>query len=98
MAKLSPMELSERRTHRPAFKVGVAMEAVSGCKTIQEIASDHANFAQVTPRLLQLDVIPLSAHGRLTVFVSRRGKPVRKVRTIPMTQISEPLSRTASVT
>ena len=42
MAKPSPKELSKRRTHSPKFKARVAMEAISGCKTIQEIAADHA--------------------------------------------------------
>jgi len=36
------MELSKRRTLSPEFKARVAMEAISGCKTIQEIAADHA--------------------------------------------------------
>ena len=34
--------MSKRRTHSPEFKARVAMEAISGCKTIQEIAADHA--------------------------------------------------------
>jgi transposase-like protein len=34
--------MSKRRTHSPEFKARVAMEAISGRKTIQEIASDHA--------------------------------------------------------
>ena len=38
---LPPM--SERRTHSPEFKARVAMEVISGRKTIQEIAADHAN-------------------------------------------------------
>ncbi len=42
MAKPSPKELSKRRTHSPEFKAGVAMKAISGRKTIQEIAADHA--------------------------------------------------------
>ena len=42
MAKPSPKELSKRRTHSPEFKARVAMEAISGRKTIQEIAADHA--------------------------------------------------------
>ena len=37
---LPPM--SKRRTHSPEFKARVAMEAISGRKTIQEIAADHA--------------------------------------------------------
>ena len=32
----------KRRTHSPEFKARVAMEAISGGKTIQEIATDHA--------------------------------------------------------
>lgn len=32
---------NKRRTHSPEFMARVAMEAVSGCKTIQEIAADH---------------------------------------------------------
>jgi putative transposase len=34
--------MSKRRTHTPEFKARVAMEAISGRKTIQEIAADHA--------------------------------------------------------
>ena len=34
--------MSKRRTHSPGFKAKVAMEAISGRKTIQEIAADHA--------------------------------------------------------
>jgi putative transposase len=34
--------LSKCRTHSPEFKARVAMEAISGRKTIQEIAADHA--------------------------------------------------------
>ena len=34
--------MSKRRTHSPEFKSRVAMKAISGRKTIQEIATDHA--------------------------------------------------------
>jgi putative transposase len=34
--------MGKRHTHSPEFKARVAMEAISGCKSIQEIASDHA--------------------------------------------------------
>ena len=34
--------MSKRRTHSPEFKARVAMEAISGRKTIQEIGADHA--------------------------------------------------------
>jgi transposase len=34
--------MSKRSTHSPEFKARVAMEAISGRKTIQEIAADHA--------------------------------------------------------
>lgn len=34
--------MGKRRTHSPEFKARVAMEAISGRKTIQEIAADHA--------------------------------------------------------
>jgi transposase-like protein len=34
--------MSKRRTHNSEFKARVAMEAISGRKTIQEIAADHA--------------------------------------------------------
>ena len=33
--------MSKRRTHSPEFKASVAMEEISGRKTIQEIAADH---------------------------------------------------------
>ena len=42
MAKLSPKELSKRHHHSPEFKAKVAIEAISGRKTIQEVAADHA--------------------------------------------------------
>ena len=34
--------MSKRRTQSPEFKARVAMEAINGRKTIQEIAADHA--------------------------------------------------------
>ena len=34
--------MSKRRTHSSEFKVKVAMEAIIGRKTLQEIAVDHA--------------------------------------------------------
>jgi transposase-like protein len=34
--------MSKHHTHRPEFKGRVAMEAISGRKTIQEIAADHS--------------------------------------------------------
>lgn len=34
--------MSKRRTHGPEFKSRVAMKAIRGRKTIQEIAADHA--------------------------------------------------------
>lgn len=34
--------MTSRRTHSPEFKAPVAMEAISGRKTLQEIAADHA--------------------------------------------------------
>ena len=34
--------MSNHRTHSPEFKAKAAMEAISGRKTIQEIAADHA--------------------------------------------------------
>ena len=42
MVKPSSKELSKRRTRSPEFKARVGMEAISGRKTIQEIATDHA--------------------------------------------------------
>jgi len=33
--------MSKRRTHSPDFKARVAMEAISGRKTIQEIGADY---------------------------------------------------------
>jgi len=47
--------LSKRRTQSPEFKARVAMEAISGRKTMQEIAADHAiglqNSAHLSVRL-----------------------------------------------
>jgi len=34
--------MSKRRTHSPEFKARVAMKAISGRKTLQEIAADHS--------------------------------------------------------
>jgi putative transposase len=34
--------MTKRRTHNPEFKARVAMEAISGRKTLQEIAADYA--------------------------------------------------------
>ena len=34
--------MSKRRTHSPEFKAKVAMEAINGRKTLQEIATDYA--------------------------------------------------------
>jgi transposase-like protein len=34
--------MSKRRAHSPEFKARIAMEAISGRKTIQEIAANHA--------------------------------------------------------
>ena len=36
------MCIRDSRTHSPEFKARVAMEAISGRKTMQEIAADHA--------------------------------------------------------
>ena len=36
--------MGKRRTHSPEFKARVAMEAISGRKTIQEIAANHAIY------------------------------------------------------
>jgi putative transposase len=33
--------MSKRLTHSPEFKAKVAMEAISGRKTLQQIAADH---------------------------------------------------------
>jgi putative transposase len=37
--------MTKRRIHNPEFKARVAMEAISGRKTIQEIAADHSIHA-----------------------------------------------------
>jgi putative transposase len=37
---------SKRGNHSPEFKVRVAIEAISGRKTIQEIAADHASASR----------------------------------------------------
>ncbi len=34
--------MTKRRAHSPEFKAKVAMEAISGRKTLQEIAADRA--------------------------------------------------------
>jgi putative transposase len=35
--------MNKRRTHSPEFKAKVAMEAIIGPRTIQEIASEHSS-------------------------------------------------------
>ena len=35
--------MSKRRIHSPEVQARVTMEAISGCKTIQEVATNHAN-------------------------------------------------------
>jgi hypothetical protein len=81
--------MSKRRTHSPEFKARVAMEAISGCKTIQEIAAETANVrcCDSTPATTERD--PLSAPKRFTAFEARRGKPVRKLRHMPMAHAHE---------
>jgi hypothetical protein len=37
-----PQELNRLCTHSPEFKARAAREAISGCKTIHEIADDHS--------------------------------------------------------
>lgn len=39
---MGPPPMSKRRTYSPEFKARVAMEAISGRRTLQEIAADHA--------------------------------------------------------
>jgi putative transposase len=47
--------MSKRRAHRPEFKARVAMEAISGRKTLQEIAADRSiHPIQVSPWEKQL--------------------------------------------
>ena len=47
--------MSKLRTHRPEFKSRVALEAISGRKTIQEITADHTiHPIQVSPWRKQL--------------------------------------------
>jgi len=36
--------LSKRRTHSPEFKARVAIEAISGRKSLQEITADHSIY------------------------------------------------------
>jgi len=43
--------MSKRLTHSPEFKAKVAMEAISGRKTLQMIASDHAIDQFTFPRV-----------------------------------------------
>jgi putative transposase len=41
LAKPSSKELSKRRTPTPEFNAKVAVETITGRKTIQELAADH---------------------------------------------------------
>ncbi|MFN9545847.1 MAG: transposase [Cyanobacteriota bacterium] len=34
--------MSRRRTHSPECKAKVAIEAINGCKTLEQIAAEHA--------------------------------------------------------
>jgi transposase-like protein len=36
--------MNKRRAHSPEFKARVAIDAISGRKTIKEIATDHAVY------------------------------------------------------
>ena len=59
--------MSKRRTHSPEFKARVAMEAISGRRTIQEIAAEHAiHPIQVSQwkRQLQENVSELFGRGQ----------------------------------
>jgi transposase-like protein len=42
--------MSKRLIHSPEFKARVSMEAISGRKTIQEIAADHAIYTILVSR------------------------------------------------
>jgi transposase-like protein len=65
--------MSKRRTHSPEFKARVAMEAISGRKTIQEIAADHAiHPIQVSQWKKQL----LEGQGSLEVRQNSLPEPV----------------------
>jgi transposase len=59
--------MSKRRTQSPEFKASVAMEAISGRKTTQEIAADHAihpiQVSQWKPQLLD-GAIELFTRGK----------------------------------
>ncbi len=47
--------MSKRRSHGPEFKTRLVMEAISGRKTIQEIAADHTDHPiQVSQWMRQL--------------------------------------------
>jgi transposase InsO family protein len=62
--------MSKRRTHSPEFKARVAMEAISGRKTIQEIAADHAihpiRAATLECRLDELGVLRSFSRPRVS--------------------------------
>ena len=56
--------MSKRRTHSPEFKARVAMEAISGPMTIQEIAADGAErLVQVSQWMGSSWKAPTSFHA-----------------------------------
>jgi transposase-like protein len=77
--------MSKRRTHSPEFTARVAMEAISGCKTIQEIAADHAihlglprfrgqvNRGHAMPLRLAIDDQPNQDRAPVHAFVEAGG-------------------------
>jgi putative transposase len=68
--------MSNRRTHSPEFKAKVAMEAISGRKTLQQIAADHAvHPIQVSQWKKQLlaGASELFSPGKKSVPVHRPG-------------------------
>jgi transposase-like protein len=72
--------MSKRRTHSPEFETRLAMEAISGRKTIQEIATDHAiQPIQVSEWKRQLldGARELFTRGKKTK-ARRRGRPRRQ--------------------
>ena len=64
---------NERRTHSPEFKARVAVEAISGRKTIQEIAADH--YRTIAP--VTVTAMKAISKNSFTLTIMRKIMQVR---------------------
>ena len=88
--------MSKRRTHSPKLKVRVAMEANSGRKTIQEIATDHAvspNLVSLWKRQLLDGASELFTRGKKTKDKDEGCQATLKTEPLPTLKSEPPLAR-----